>query len=669
MTHHPVLRSAAAVTAALTGLTIGGLAFMGGAQAAGNGNGDTARHTISPAAAWASHVPGHALAAKSTVHAKVWLAPRGGQSQLEAFAKAVSDPGSASYGHYLSAAAYRSRFAPTKADVDAVTTWLTSAGLHVEGTGPDNHFLAVAGSPAAIDAAFTAGIKGFTVNGQSVTGATHAVSAPASVATHVLAVTGLSTLGHQVTPSTASTEPDAPGTNKGHRVQLGPPAGFVNAPPCSAYYGQKLATGLPKFDGQTLPYAVCGYTPSQLRGAYGLTSTGLTGMGQSIAITDAFTAPWLEKDANTYSSRHGEQPFRHGQFQVHSARGYDPQRVADCGGNGWYGEQTLDVEAEHAMAPDANVLYYGAASCYDDDLMAALAQTVADNQASIVSNSWGEPMWVLVNGVATPTLDDATIAAYESIFQQGSVQGIGFYFSSGDDGDELAAYGIKQTDYPNSDPWVTGVGGTSLAIDANNSRQFETGWGTHKWALNAAGTGWTDLGFLYGAGGGCSAWFSEPGYQKAVDTGCNGQRGVPDIAMDADPTTGMLVGETQMFGAKTVWGQGTKYGEFRIGGTSLASPLLAGLNASAQQGRSRIGFANPMIYGLYPTGVFFDVTPQGDPGNIRVDYNNGLNGSGGTTPSVRTFDEDSSLSTGPGWDQVTGVGTPTADYIKAVNAG
>jgi subtilase family serine protease len=267
MTHHPVLRSAAAVTAALTGLTIGGLAFMGGAQAAGNGNGDTARHTISPAAAWASHVPGHALAAKSTVHAKVWLAPRGGQSQLEAFAKAVSDPGSASYGHYLSAAAYRSRFAPTKADVDAVTTWLTSAGLHVEGTGPDNHFLAVAGSPAAIDAAFTAGIKGFTVNGQSVTGATHAVSAPASVATHVLAVTGLSTLGHQVTPSTASTEPDAPGTNKGHRVQLGPPAGFVNAPPCSAYYGQKLATGQPKFDGKTLPYAVCGYTPSQLRGA------------------------------------------------------------------------------------------------------------------------------------------------------------------------------------------------------------------------------------------------------------------------------------------------------------------------------------------------------------------------------------------------------------------
>jgi subtilase family serine protease len=667
MTHHPVLRSAAAVTAALTGLTIGGLAFMGSAQAAGHGN--DARHTISPAAAWASHVSGHSLPATSTVHAKVWLAPRD-QSQLEALAKAVSEPGSASYGHHLSTAAYQSRFAPTTADVAAVKTWLTSAGLRVEGTGPDNHFLAVSGSPTAIDAAFTAGIKAFTVNGQSVTGATQAVSAPASVAAHVLAVTGLSTLGHQVSPSSAAPEPDVPGTNKGHRVQFGPPPGFVNAPPCSTYYGEKLASDLPKFEGQTLPYAVCGYTPSQFRDAYGLTGTGLTGTGQTVAFTDAFTSPWLEKDTNTYSTRHGEQPFRPGQFQVRSSRGYDPQRVADCGGNGWYGEQTLDVEAEHAMAPDANVLYYGASSCYDDDLMAALAETVADNQASIVSNSWGEPMWIkLADGTVVPTLDDATIAAYESVFMQGAAQGIGFYFSSGDNGDELAAWGVKQTDFPNSDPWVTGVGGTSLAIGADGSREFETGWGTHKYVLSKDRSSWTGGAFLYGAGGGCSAWFAVPGYQTAVDTGCDGQRGVPDIAMDADPTTGMLVGETQMFGAPTVWGQGAKYGEFRIGGTSLASPLLAGLNASAQQGRDRIGFANPMIYRLYPDGVFFDVTPQGDPGNVRIDYVNGLNASNGTVASVRTFDQDSSLSTHAGWDQVTGVGTPTARYIKAVNAG
>ena len=661
MARHPLLRSAAATTAALTGLTIGGLTMMGTAHAAGQSNG---RHQVSSASGWTKHVKGSPLSSNSTVHVKVWLSPRNG-SQLTALARAVSTPGSASYGHYLSASQYAGRFAPSSADVASVTAWLKQAGLKVEDTGPDNHFLAVAGSPAAVNAAFTAGIRQYTVNGDSVTGATSAVTVPSSVASHVLAITGIDTLGHKVSPSSTGS-PDAPGSNNGHRVQLGPPAGFVNAPPCSTYYGEKMATGLPSYDGQKLPYAVCGYTGKQLRDAYGVTASGKTGKGQSIAITDAFTSPWLEKDANTYSTRHGDQPFRHGQFQVHSSRGYDPQRVADCGGNGWYGEQTLDVEAEHAMAPDANVLYYGAASCYDDDLLASMARAVTDDQASIVSNSWGEPTWVMVNGVKTPVINDALVAAYDSIFLQAAAQGIGFYYSSGDNGDDLAAWGVKQTEFPTSDPWVTSVGGTSLAVAADGTRKFETGWGTHKAVLSADKTGWVDQGFLYGAGGGCSDWFGQPGYQAGVTT-CDKGRGVPDIAMDADPTTGMLVGETQTFGLQTVWGKGTKYGEYRIGGTSLASPLLAGLNASAQQGRSRIGFANPLIYDLYKTGLYFDVTPQGDPGNIRVDYKNGLNGSNGTTPSVRTFDEDSSLKTGTGWDQVTGVGAPTASYIAAVN--
>jgi subtilase family serine protease len=140
--------------------------------------------------------------------------------------------------------------------------------------------------------------------------------------------------------------------------------------------------------------------------------------------------------------------------------------------------------------------------------------------------------------------------------------------------------------------------------------------------------------------------------------------------MDADPNTGMLVGETQSFGAPTVWGQGVKYGEYRIGGTSLASPLTAGLNAVAQQGRGRIGFANPMLYQLAASS-FYDVrslptTPLGD---VRVDNANGLNAADGLLTSVRTFNQDSSLSTGQGWDQVSGLGSPTAAYIAAVNAG
>ncbi|WP_347355111.1 S53 family peptidase [Intrasporangium sp.] len=663
MARHKLLRSVAAATAALTGLTIAGIATTGTAQAAGRSQ---HRHQVTAASQWTRHVHGARLAAGDRVNVKVWLTPRDADG-LTALATAVSDPHSAAYAHYLSAAGYDSRFAPTRAQVASVTAWLRGAGLRVDGSDASHHYVAVSGTAAAIDTAFTAGIQQYHVDGQAVTGATQPVTVPSALAGSVLAVTGIDTLGHRATPSTDRGTSAARARGPARSSDLGPPPGFVNAQPCSAYYGQKRANDLPAFAGDHLPYAVCGYVPSQLRSAYGLTGTRLTGRGQTIAITDAFESPWLLQDSNTYASRHGDKPFRPGQFKTRSDTNYDPAKVDECGGNDWYAEQNLDVQAEHGMAPDANIVYYGAASCYDDDLLAAMARAVSDDQASIVSNSWGEPTYVtLPDGTVTPSIDDTLVAAYESIFKQAAVQGIGFYYSAGDTGDDLAAWGVKQTEFPVSDPWVTAVGGTSLAVARNGRRAFETGWGTEKWSLNADGSAWTDAGYLYGSGGGCSAWFtSTPPYQRFARTGCSG-RAVPDIAMDADPNTGMLIGQTQDFDLPTRFGTGTQYGEYRLGGTSLASPLLAGLNAAAQQGRSRIGFANPLIYLVGPFTAH-DVTPQGDAGNIRVDYVNGLNQADGTVASVRTFDQDSSLATNRGWDEVTGVGSPTLRYAVAVH--
>ena len=96
---------------------------------------------------------------------------------------------------------------------------------------------------------------------------------------------------------------------------------------------------------------------------------------------------------------------------------------------------------------------------------------------------------------------------------------------------------------------------------------------------------------------------------------------------------------------------------------------MAGIQADAQAGRGRIGFANPLIYSLARSrnNPYYDVTPQGDQGNVRSDFVNGLNASDGLRYTVRTFDQDSSLTTGPGWDDVTGVGAVTARYIAAVN--
>jgi subtilase family serine protease len=135
--------------------------------------------------------------------------------------------------------------------------------------------------------------------------------------------------------------------------------------------------------------------------------------------------------------------------------------------------------------------------------------------------------------------------------------------------------------------------------------------------------------------------------------------------MDADPTTGMLVGETQTFS------DGTYYAEYRIGGTSLASPLFAGMTALASQSAGgRLGFLNPAIYSQAGTAVFDDVkgAPR-DSGNIRVDYANGEDASDGLLYSVRTFNEDSSLAVRKGWDDVTGVGSPNGSWLTSLAAG
>jgi subtilase family serine protease len=302
------------------------------------------------------------------------------------------------------------------------------------------------------------------------------------------------------------------------------------------------------------------------------------------------------------------------------------------------------------MAPGAKIRYYGAASCYDNDLSDALAKIVNQDKAQIVTNSYGSPE-------EGETAD--TIAVYEQIFLQGALEGISFGFSSGDNGDEVQNTGIKQADYPSSDPYVTAVGGTSTAIDGNGSLAWQTSWGTDKYSLSANGKSWTPVGYLYGSGGGESAFFNQPSYQaNAVDSP---YRSIPDVAMDADPTTGMLVGQTQTFPT------GVKYAQYRIGGTSLASPLFAGFTALAigANGGHGYGLLNPTIY-ANPT-AFSDVkgTPK-DAGNIRVDYVNSVNASGGLAYSVRTFGNDSSLTVKKGWDDSTGLGSPTLNWLAAL---
>ncbi|WP_225830911.1 protease pro-enzyme activation domain-containing protein [Streptomyces sp. NK08204] len=595
--------------------------------------------------AWATAAADKGAAADTAqVHARVYLAGRDAAG-LAAYAKAVSDPSSPLYGKYLSARKAQARFGATKAQVAAVKSWLKSAGLTV--TGVTAHYVSVSGDVAAAEKAFGTQLHNYAKGSKVYRAPARTASAPAGLKGAVLTVTGLDTAPHKST----------------HDDQLPPPdAVFKNSGPFSSYYGSKIASTLPDAYGQKIPYAIKGYTGKQLRAAYGAGT--YTGKNVRIAITDAYASPTIAFDAGTYATKHGDAAWKTG--QLHQVLPSKYSKTKECGAAGWYGEETLDVEAVHAVAPNADVTYVGAASCYDADLLDSLSKVVDKHLADIVSNSWGD-----VEANQTPDL----AAAYDQVFQLGAVQGIGFYFSSGDDGDQVANTGVKQVDTPANSAWVTAVGGTSLAVGKDNTYMWETGWGTQKAVLSADGQSWTNFpgAFTSGAGGGTSKTVPQPFYQKGVvpdslakANSADGNRVVPDIAAIADPNTGFLVGQTQTFPDGT-----EQYSEYRIGGTSLAAPVIAAVQALAQEARGgkAIGFANPSIYAKYgKKGVYHDVTdnPTGTGLAVaRVDFVNGYDATDGLATSVRSLGKDSSLKAVKGYDDVTGVGTPANGYVQS----
>jgi subtilase family serine protease len=440
-------------------------------------------------------------------------------------------------------------------------------------------------------------------------------------------------------------------------VDAPPPAAFVSAKPCSDYWGQKTTNDLtgvniknPPGYSLPLPLAPCGYVPSQIRGAYGI-AAGIQGDGQTVAIIDAYAAPTIQQDLDQWSANRGlgstkiTQVIAPGTMNRPENKRQSPQ--------GWYGEETLDVESVHGMAPAAHIVFVGAPNNYQD-LDAALNHVVDRHLASIVTNSYGFPTELLPPGFIKP---------YEDTILQGAAEGIGIYFSSGDNSDESMVVGYRTADWPASSPFVTAVGGTTLGVAKDNSRAVETGWGTFTASLHANGT-WGAASWLYGAGGGVSRLFAEPSYQAGVVPSsvfaAQGRKGraVPDIAAVGDPNTGYLVGETQTFPDGSI-----RYSEYRLGGTSLSSPIMAGIMALADQAKgSPHGFANPVFYANATTGAFNDVDHVYGA-MVRTNYNNSIDASAGLSFRLRTFDQGLSLQTTPGYDDVTGLGTPTSAFI------
>lgn len=576
------------------------------------------------------------------------------QAALQAAVRAVSDPRSASYGRFLTPAQFRARYAPTAATVAATRTLLTGAGLKVTEVPDNGAFVSASGTAAQAAAAFGTTLRSYRVDGRTLRAAAAPVTVPDALAPQVVAVSGLASISTLMRPRTAFDNPAAP-----------PPDAFVNAPPCSTYYGQKPATDVPPVYGKVQPYAPCGYTPPQLQGAYGLKpliANRFDGRGVTVAITDAYAAPTIVQDAATYARRHGQAPLRAGQFtQVLPGQpfryGFDDTVNGDlCGEQGWYGEETLDVEAVHAVAPGANITYVASRSCDNGDFARTLNKVVDRHLADIVTNSWGGTD----ESNGSPQLDQA----YQQVFLQAALQGIGMYFSSGDAGDgSTDNNGVPTVQAPANSPLVTAVGGTALAVSKAGTRIFETGWETGRSVLTNGTWDPAPPGTFRGAaGGGTSRVFSEPWYQQGVVPGSlakryspQGGRVVPDVGALADPNTGMLIGETQTFPDGS-----TRYSEFRLGGTSLASPLFAGIMAIADQVAGRPhGFANPALYAAAGSAGYYDPRPKPGTAVIRNDFANGVDATDGIITSARTLDARlDTLRTRVGYDDLTGLGTP-----------
>jgi subtilase family serine protease len=673
------------------------------------------------------------------ITADVYLADRNAAA-LTAFAKAASTPGTAQYHHYLTAAQDKALFAPTAAEAQAVEGWATSSGLRVGAvTSGFGASIQVTGTPSAIQSAF--GVKfgsyqvGANKKAERFWAPQQAATVPGSIAGDVLTVTGLDSAKHQATP--ADTLPP-------------PEQNYFVAPWTSAYYGQKVASGkygtvagtttkIPTVNGQAEPWTNAGYTPAQVRGAYNVAQSGETGKGVTVAVIDAYIPPTLKSDANQYAEWAAGQPggnpaldkpFSKGQFKtvLHpGASTWDDTAADECGAAGWYEESSLDVESVHGMAPNANVTYVAASDCTDQGLTNAVAYVVNTHAASIVTDSWGEPYD-----------SDDTIAVDDQLFDA--------------DPNYEEASDQVQVSYPSASPWVTSVGGTSLAIGKHDNYEGETSWGTFLDPLTVSSTGQSSWAFTPGdtvdeltnglydgsTGGGVATAYAQPWYQQGVvptsladtevtstpvtyatgtttygniilayneslTTASSPRRVTPDVSALADPSTGVAVGETTAGpdNAQGVPGPDEFYIS-RIGGTSVASPIFAGIEADAQQAAgSPIGFANPAIYGLdaHNSSAFHNVTdhPGGaslyevrsnytDPSNetlplvtyLRQMGTNGYTGSNVTFPPIPagalgtgspalpsvTVNLESALQANGGYSDATGVGSPD-NYIAA----
>jgi subtilase family serine protease len=370
-------------------------------------------------------------------------------------------------------------------------------------------------------------------------------------------------------------------------------------------------------------FAATFYTPQDLENAYGVSSlaaSGYNGKGESIAIIDAYGDPEIYQDLATFDSMFHLPAVN---LSVIPVGPYEPSLGITYG---WDSETALDVEAAHAMAPYAHINLVVAANA-SNALFDAVRIVVNQHLGDAVSMSWGQPENLYGgSGIFVPGFLNYPYADY--YFSQGAAQGISFFSSTGDNGAfDLATTVSGSASFPATSPFVTAVGGTALFLtpksgyfaSLNSSSQYQ---GEVAWSVSPQ-----YVGAQVSSGGGYSVFFHQPQYQSGVIGGT--ARTTPDVAADADPYTGFVLV--------------LEGGTYVIGGTSLSSPLWAGMTAVLDQYVGRpLGLLNPYLYSVYGNSAAYSQAFH----QVTFGYNAGY-------------------QAGPGYNLVTGLGSPNLPGLAA----
>jgi subtilase family serine protease len=386
------------------------------------------------------------------------------------------------------------------------------------------------------------------------------------------------------------------------------------------------------------------YSPLQIQQAYDLKplyAKGYTGKGKTIIIVDSFGSPTIGQDLKTFDSTyHLPAPPS---FVVIQPAGPVPHPNP-----GWAGEATLDVEYAHTIAPGANILLVETPTSENEGTTGFPQIVEAENY--VIDHHLGDVISQSFSATEETFPTRQSLLNLRGSYTNAANHNVTVLTASGDSGaadvhfNGETYYLHPVTSWPDSDPLVTGVGGTQLHLNAQ---------GDH----TAPDQVWNDTyntatqEFIFGApgpnalagGGGKSIIFSRPGYQNGVASVVGSRRGVPDISMSGACNGGVLYYQSFKGGGPPGW--------YTVCGTSEATPLFSGIVAIADQYAGHdLGLINPALYSMSADGApgIVDITK----GNNTVTFPQG-----GTNHTVRGFDAL------PGYDLASGVGTVDAAWF------